>query len=111
MVKESVLCEVLAGKRDPEFATSVGTAPETHPFFEGEVIRFEPADEANLRVFLRLTNSGENPAKASAPSLRMTPPTASSDSTSLRPETRSSPKAFLSSEVLFGSKTKEHSAS
>lgn len=58
-VKERFLCEVLAGKRDPVFAAAVGTAPETHPFFEGEVMNFEPIDEANLRVFLRLSNTGD----------------------------------------------------
>lgn len=62
-VKQSFLCEVLAGKREPVFATSAGTAPETHPFFEGEVMKFEPVDEANLRVFLRLTNSGNEADK------------------------------------------------
>ena len=62
-VKESFLCQVLAGKREAIFATAVGVAPDTHPFIEGEVMKFEPLDEANLRVFLRLTNSGTEAAK------------------------------------------------
>lgn len=63
MVKESFLCQVLAGEREPVFATSAGTAPEIHPFFEGEIMRFEPVDEANLRVFVRLTNTGNEADK------------------------------------------------
>ena len=57
-LKETFLCEVRAGMRDPVFAAVPGTAPETHPFFTGEVMNFIPLDEANLRVFLRLKNSG-----------------------------------------------------
>ena len=62
-LKKTFLCEVRAGIREPIFASSPGTVPETHPFFRGEVTNFIALDEANLRVFLRLSNSGNEADK------------------------------------------------